>query len=80
MRPYTPEEIEALTNHDGLLCKPPHSNDAERRQYYARFISRYLWRYFNDQDWQEIARLLPDIKLDPKLKKATEFLVAQHTA
>ncbi len=78
MRRYNAQEIEALTNHDRLLCKPPHRNDAERRQYYARFINRLLWRYFTAQDWQQVARLLPDLKIEPKLKKTTEFLIARH--
>ena len=78
MRTYTPQEIEALTNWDNLLCKPPHRNVVEKRQYYSRYISRMLWRYFDDHDWQEIAMIIDDLRVSPKLKKTTQFLLSRH--
>lgn len=78
MRNYTPQDIEALTNWDGLLCKPPFRNDAEKRQYYSRFIERMLWRYFSQNDWEEVAKVIDDLRVPPKLKRATKFLLARH--
>lgn len=78
MKRYTREEIEALTNWDGMLCKPPHKNNAEKKQYYARYIDRMLWRYFSPEDWQEISRILDDIKVNPKLKETTQFLITRR--
>lgn len=78
MNHYTAKDIEALTNWDGLLCKPPFRNVAEKRQYYARFIERMLWRYFTPEDWQEIATVIDDIRVPAKLKQTTRFLLARH--
>lgn len=76
---YTPEEIEALTNHDGLLQKPPWQNDVHKRQYYARFIDRLLWKYFSPEDWKNISEIIDDLRVDPKLKRTTRFLLERHT-
>lgn len=78
MKNYTPEDIEALTNWDSLLCKPPFRNDAEKRQYYSRFIERMLWRYFSHNDWQEVAQVIDDLRVSPKLKRTTKFLLERH--
>lgn len=78
MRPYTSQEIEALTNWDGLLCKPPWRNETEKRQYYSRFIDRLLWRYFTDTDWQHVTAIVDRLRVAPKLKRATKFLLARH--
>lgn len=78
MRLYTSQEIEALTNWDGLLCKPPWRNEIEKRQYYSRFIERMLWRYFTDTDWQQVTDIVDSLRVAPKLKRATTFLLARH--
>ena len=78
MKRYTPQEINALTNWDGMLPKPPFVNDVERRQYYARFINRMLWRYFTPNDWNAVSELIDDLRVDPKLKRATKFLADRH--
>lgn len=78
MKRYTPEEIEALTNWDKLLCKPPFRNEGEKRQYYSRFIERMLWRYFSRDDWREIAKIIDDLRVSPKLKRTTRFLLERH--
>lgn len=75
---YTPQDIEALTNWDGLLCKPPFRNVAEKRQYYSRFIERMLWRYFTQEDWTQVAEVIDELRVPPKLKKTTKFLLARH--
>lgn len=80
MKRYTPQDIEALTNWDGLLCKPPFRNMAERRQYYSRFIERMLWRYFTHQDWEQIVTIIDDLRVSEKTKRATIFLLARHIA
>lgn len=78
MKRYTPDQIEALLNWDGLHCKPPFRNRREECQHYARYIERMLWRYLSDEDWRNIAMILDDIRVDPKLKRVTAFLVARH--
>lgn len=78
MKKYTPEEIEALTNWDGLLCKPPFRNEAERRQYYSRYINRMLWRYFSEEEWRQLAEIADDLRIDQKLKRTTKFLLARR--
>jgi len=78
MTRYSPEEIEALTDWDGLLCKPPWRNAAEERQYYARFVSRRLWRSFTSEDWQRIGAIVDDLRVPEKLKRATKFLAKRH--
>lgn len=79
MRHYTPEEIEALTNWDGLLNKPPWQNAVQKRQYYARFINRMLWQHFSPKDWRNVEEIIDDVRVDPKLKRATRFLLKRHT-
>lgn len=79
MRRYTPQDIEVLTNWDGLLCKPPWRNEAEKRQYYVRFVTRILWRYFTPDDWRNVADIVDDLRVLDKLKMATRFLIGRHT-
>lgn len=76
---YTAEHIEALTNWDGMLCKPPFRNTKEKCQYYSRFIERMLWRHFTSEDWKEVAGIIHEIRVSPKLKRTTQFLLARHT-
>lgn len=78
MKKYSPEEIEALINHDGLLCKPPWKHPVHKRQYYARHIERYLWRSFSPEDWRNVAEIIDDLRIDPKLKHTTKFLLPRH--
>lgn len=78
MKNYTAEDVEALTNWDGLLCKPPWRNAAEQRQYYGRYVDRMLWRYFSHHDWQEVAEVIDDLRVSPKLKRTTKFLLERH--
>lgn len=78
MKPYTPEQIEALTNWDGMLCKPPWRNVAEKRQYYGRFVERMLWRYLTTEQWQELASVVDELRVPEKLKLATKFLIPRH--
>lgn len=78
MRKYTAAEIEALTNWDGLLHKPPWLNKIEMRQYYARYINRLLWRHFNQDDWKNVAEIIDELRVDDKLIKTTRFLLARH--
>jgi len=78
MKQHTPQEIEALTNWDGLLPKPPFGSDRERRQYYARFVERMLWRYFTPDDWKAVSEIVDDLRVDPKLKRTTRFLAQRH--
>lgn len=75
---YTSEQIEMLVNWDGLLCKPPFRNDAERRQYYSRYITRYLWRAFTPEDWRNVREIIDDLRLPWKLQLTTTFLVNRH--
>lgn len=77
MKRYSPEDIEALVNWDGLLCKPPFRNNAERRQYYARYVSRMLWRYLSPEDWRQLAEIVDDLRVPPKLKLATKVLLSR---
>lgn len=51
----------------------------EKRQYYARFIDRLLWRYFTPEDWQNVADIVDDLRLNEKLKRTTRFLLDRHT-
>lgn len=76
---YTAEQIEALVNWDGLLSRPPFKNDAARRQYYSRYITRYLWSVFSPDDWRQVAEIIDDLRVPWKLKKATKFLLRRHT-
>lgn len=78
MMNYSPSNIEALTNWDGMLCKRPWRNVAEERQYYARYINRLLWRYFTEEDWQNLALIVDDLRVDKKLKLTTKFLLQRH--
>lgn len=78
MNRYTPEQIEALVNWDGLLCKPPFRNRAEARQYYGRYVSRMLWRYFTPWDWRQLRDLVDELRVPPKLKRATRVLLQRH--
>ncbi len=78
MTRYTPREIEALTNWDGMLSKPPFRHPLQKRQYYSRFVSRMLWRSFSEDDWRNVAEIVGEIRVDPKLKLATEFLLKRH--
>lgn len=80
MKRYTPEDIEALTNWDGLLCKPPFHNTAEKRQYYSRFIERMLWQYFTQEDWRQLTAVVDELRVSPKIKRATKFLLTRHVA
>ncbi len=80
MKRYSQDDIEALTNWDLLLCKPPWRNDAEKRQYYSRFISRMLWRTFTVQDWKTVTPIISDLRIPEKLKQATQFLAKRHTS
>ena len=79
MKGHTAQDIEALTNWDGLLCKKPWRNEAEKRQYYARYINRLLWRYFAPEDWQNVSEIIDEIRVSDKLKLATKFLAQRHT-
>lgn len=79
MKQHTTEEVEALTNHDGLLCKPPWQNEVQKRQYYARFINRMLWQHFSPEDWRNVKEIIDDVRVDSKLKRATRFLLKRHT-
>lgn len=78
MRNYTTQDIEALTNWDGLLCKQPWRNEQEKRQYYSRYINRMLWRSFSDNDWEEIASFVTHLRISDKLKRTTQFLIKRH--
>lgn len=78
MSTYTPQDIEALTNWDGLLCKPPFRNTAEKRQYYSRFIERMLWRYFTREEWQDLATIIDELRISEKLRRTTKFLISRH--
>lgn len=78
MRRYTPQDIEALTNWDGLLCKPPWRNETEKRQYYNRYVTRMLWRYFTPNDWKNVADIVDDLRVSDKLKLTTKFLTKRH--
>ena len=78
MKRHTKAEVEALTNWDGLLCKPPWRNQAQKRQYYSRFIQRMLWRYFTTEDWKNVASLGDSLRVPVKLKRATHFLAERH--
>jgi len=80
MRKYNPEQLEKLLNWDGLHCKPPWRTAAEERQYYSRYIERMLWRYLNDQEWQRLAEIIDELRIDPKLKLATKVLIKRHTS
>lgn len=75
---YTTEQIAALVNWDGLLCMPPFRNDAERRQHYSRYITRYLWRAFSPDDWRQVADIIDDLRVPWKVKAATKFLLNRH--
>lgn len=78
MKQYTPRDIEILTNWDGLLCKPPWKNEAQKRQYYSRHITRMLWRYFTKEDWRIVASMSDDLRIPEKLKRTTKFLAKCH--
>ena len=78
MKRYTPADIEALTNHDGLLQKPPWENDTQKCQYYAHFIERMLWRYFSEEDWSNIAEIISDLRVQEKLLRTTRFLLRRR--
>ncbi|GEM_PF-5309658 len=80
MKPYSKNEIEALTNWDRLLCKPPWRNDGEKRQYYSRFISRMLWHTFTAKDWKIVIPLIEDLRISEKLKRTTQFLAKRHSS
>lgn len=78
MRQYSSQDIEALTNWDGLLCKPPWENETQKRQYYSRYITRMLWRYFTKEDWRTVATVCDNLRIPEKLKRVTRFLVQRH--
>jgi len=78
MKRYSKDDIEALTNWDRLLCKPPWHTDAEKRQYYSRFISRMLWHTFTDKDWKTVTPIISDLRISEKLKRTTQFLAKRH--
>lgn len=78
MRQYSSYDIEALTNWDGLLCKPPWKNEAQKRQYYSRYIVRMLWRYFSKEDWRNIISVCDDLRIPEKLKRVTKFLAERR--
>lgn len=80
MMRYTPDQIEKLVNWDGLHCKPPWRSAAEERQYYSRYIERKLWRCLSDADWQHLAKIIDDLRIDLKLKLATKVLIARRTS
>lgn len=80
MKRYTPDQVEALVNWDGMLCKPPFRNDAEKRQYFSRYVSRMLWRYLSPTDWNELAEIVDTLRVSDKLRNATRFLIARHTS
>lgn len=80
MKGHTPEDLEALTNWDGLLCKPPWRNEAEKRQYYGRFVKRMLWRYFTPEDWENVAEIVDDLRVSHPLKLTTKFLAERRRA
>lgn len=75
---YTQQDIEALTNWDGLLCKPPWRNALEKRQYYGRYVSRMLWRYFTKDDWRTVGEIIHELRVSKKLKNTTQFLAQRH--
>ncbi len=78
MKEHTPQDIEALTNWDGLLCKPPWRNSAEKRQYYNRYVTRMLWRYFTPEDWRNVGEIVDTLRVPAKLKLTTKFLARRH--
>lgn len=78
MKRYSKDDIEALTNWDRLLCKRPWRNDAEKRQYYSRFISRMLWYTFTANDWKTVTPIIFDLRISEKLKRTTQFLAKRH--
>ncbi|MBI4599299.1 hypothetical protein HY732_00065 [Candidatus Uhrbacteria bacterium] len=78
MKGHTPQDIEALTNWDGLLCKPPWRNAAEKRQYYNRYVTRMLWRYFTPDDWRNVGEIVDTLRVPEKLKLTTKFLAKRH--
>ena len=78
MKRYTPTQLEALLNWDGLHCKPPFKNAVEERQHYARYIEKMLWRYLEPKDWQRLKEIIDGVCVSEKLKKATRFLIRRH--
>lgn len=75
---YTKKQITALTNWDGLLCQKPFRNDAEEHQYYSRYLQQRLWKYLTKQDWKRLKLIINDLKIPPKTKEATKFLLKRH--
>lgn len=78
-RRYSMDELEALLNWDGLHCKPPFRTKTEEMQHYARYIERMLWEYLSERDWRRLAEIVDDLRIDPKLKRTTKFLIPRHT-
>lgn len=78
MTRYTPAQIEALTNHDGLRPTPPFKSETEERQYYSHYLTRYLWRYLTPADWRAIDRILDQLRIPDKVRRATKFLLPRH--
>jgi hypothetical protein len=72
---YTLEQLEALTNWDGMLCKPPFANAAQEAQYYSRFLTQRLWKYLSLSDWKRIREIFNNIKLPEKTKRAVAFIL-----
>lgn len=79
MKRYTQSQLEALLNWDGLHCKPPFRSPGEERQHYARYVERMLWRYLTPEDWARLALIIDEVRVPPKLKNATKFLIQRHT-
>ena len=77
-RLYTQKELDLLLNWDGLHCKPPFRNRREECQHYARYIQKMLWRYLSPNDWKRLAELIDDIRVEPKLRQTTKFLMGRH--
>jgi hypothetical protein len=45
----------------------------------ARFIESMLWEELSQEDWRRLAEIIDDLRVDPKLKRATKFLIPRHT-
>lgn len=75
---YTEREIQILINQDGLLPQRPFRNQRDECRYYARYIEKMLWRYLTPEDWKRLAEIIADVRVEPKLKRTTEFLIARH--
>lgn len=75
---FNERELELIVNQDGLCPKPPFKSQSDECRYYARFIEKMLWRYFTQKDWKRLSSIIADVRVDPKLKRTTEFLIRRH--